>query len=69
MSFCCSPHPSILGFGGPLFDGYEVPIDLDLIEQRSFGSGVTMHRYAIRQRGEAVTSESGGHQSARVGAR
>jgi dihydrofolate reductase len=40
-------HPSILGFGRPLFDDYDVPIDLDLLEQRSFGSGVTMHRYAI----------------------
>ncbi|HEY5222054.1 MAG TPA: dihydrofolate reductase family protein [Microbacteriaceae bacterium] len=41
-------HPSILGFGRPLFDDYEVPIELDLREQRSFGSGVSMHRYAIR---------------------
>ncbi|WP_350274875.1 dihydrofolate reductase family protein [Kribbella sp. HUAS MG21] len=40
-------HPSILGFGRPLFDDYDVPIDLDLLEQRSFGSGVTMHRYSI----------------------
>jgi len=40
-------HPTILGFGRPLFDDYEVPIDLDLIEQRRFASGVTMHHYAI----------------------
>lgn len=41
-------HPAILGFGRPLFDDYDMPIDLDLLEQRSFDQGVTMHRYAIR---------------------
>ena len=41
-------HPAILGFGRPLFDDYDMPIDLDLIEQRSFKQGVTMHRYAIQ---------------------
>jgi dihydrofolate reductase len=41
-------HPAILGFGRPLFDGYDLPIDLDLLEQRTFEQGVTMHRYAIR---------------------
>jgi dihydrofolate reductase len=41
-------HPAILGFGRPLFDEYDVPIELDLLEQRSFARGVTMHRYAIR---------------------
>ncbi|MDG6110378.1 dihydrofolate reductase family protein [Dactylosporangium aurantiacum] len=41
-------HPSYLGFGRPLFDGYDMPIDFDLIEQRSFTYGVTMHHYAIR---------------------
>ena len=41
-------HPSILGFGRPLFDGYDLPVDLELLEQRSFASGVTMHRYAVR---------------------
>ena len=25
---------------------YDVPIELDLLEQRSFESGVTMHRHA-----------------------
>ena len=44
-------HPAILGFGRPLFDDYELPIDLDLLEQRSFASGVTMHHYAIRAEG------------------
>lgn len=42
-------HPSILGFGRPLFDDYDRPLDLELLEQRRFASGVTMHRYAIRE--------------------
>ena len=46
-------HPAILGFGRPLFDDYDVPIDLDLLEQRSFEQGVTMHRYAIQDAKEA----------------
>jgi len=41
-------HPAILGFGRPLFDDYDMPIELDLLEQRSFEQGVTMRRYAIR---------------------
>jgi len=41
-------HPAILGFGRPLFDDYDVPIELDLLEQRSFEQGVTMHRYSVR---------------------
>jgi len=40
-------HPTILGFGRPLFDDYDRPIDLELLEQHSFASGVTMHRYAV----------------------
>ncbi|HEX4400200.1 MAG TPA: dihydrofolate reductase family protein [Galbitalea sp.] len=44
-------HPAFLGFGRPLFDDYDRPIDLDLLEQRSFESGVTMHRYAILNEG------------------
>ncbi|MET7709441.1 dihydrofolate reductase family protein [Micromonospora sp. NPDC005413] len=42
-------HPAILGLGRPLFDDYDVPIELDLLEQRSFKQGVTMHHYAIRE--------------------
>jgi dihydrofolate reductase len=42
-------HPSILGFGRPLFDDYDRPLDLELLEQRRFASGVTWHRYAIRE--------------------
>jgi dihydrofolate reductase len=48
-------HPAYLGFGRPLFDDYDRPIDLDLLEQRSFESGVTMHRYSIRDAKEAST--------------
>ena len=46
-------HPTILGFGRPLFDDYDHPVDLDLLEQKSFDSGVVMHRYAIRKTREA----------------
>jgi dihydrofolate reductase len=46
-------HPAILGFGRPLFDDYDMPIDLDLLEQRSLEQGVTMRRYAIRDAEEA----------------
>jgi dihydrofolate reductase len=46
-------HPAILGFGRPLFDDYDMPIDLELLEQRSFRQGVTMHRYAIGDTKEA----------------
>jgi len=46
-------HPAILGFGRPLFDDYDRPIELDLLEQRSFESGVTMRHYAIRDAKEA----------------
>ena len=46
-------HPVVLGEGRPLFDppasGEPVePVQLDLLEQRSFDQGVTMHRYAVR---------------------
>ncbi|MEU7931747.1 dihydrofolate reductase family protein [Micromonospora echinofusca] len=44
-------HPAILGFGRPLFDDWDMPIELDLLEQRSFKQGVTMHHYAIRGAG------------------
>jgi hypothetical protein len=36
-----------------LFDEYDVPIELDLLEQRSFEQGVTMHRYAVHDVSEA----------------
>ena len=43
-------HPTVLGFGRPLFDDYDRPIDLQLLDQQTFDSGVTMHRYAIGRR-------------------
>jgi dihydrofolate reductase len=46
-------HPTYLGFGRPLFDDYAMPIDMDLLQQQSFASGVTLHRYAIRHGGDA----------------
>ncbi len=52
-------HPSILGFGRPLFDDHDVPIDLELLEQRSFASGVTMHRYTVGDAKEASHGETG----------
>jgi hypothetical protein len=45
---CCHPP-----FQVPLFDEHDVPIELDLLEQRSFEQGVTMHRYAIHDVREA----------------
>jgi dihydrofolate reductase len=41
-------HPTILGSGRQLFDDYDMPVDLDLLDQRWFDQGVTMHRYAVR---------------------
>lgn len=46
-------HPALLGAGRPLFGsldraGTSEPALLDLLEQKSFDSGVTMHRYAVR---------------------
>lgn len=40
-------HPVVLGSGRPLFDEPVDPVELDLLEQRSFEGGVTMHRYAV----------------------
>ena len=45
--------PAILGFGRPLFDDYDRPIDLELLGQKTFTSGVTMHRYSIQDLKEA----------------
>ncbi|WP_262842279.1 dihydrofolate reductase family protein [Sphaerisporangium corydalis] len=46
-------HPAILGFGRPLFDDYDMPIELDLLDQRSFEQGVTLHHYSVRDVKEA----------------
>ncbi|MEV6694665.1 dihydrofolate reductase family protein [Micromonospora sp. NPDC051196] len=40
-------HPVVLGTGRPLFDTYDEPLELHLLEQASFDEGVTMHRYAV----------------------
>jgi dihydrofolate reductase len=40
-------HPVVLGAGRPLFDELDEPLPLDRLEQKSFTSGVTMHRYAV----------------------
>ena len=42
-------HPAILGFGRPLFDDYDRPIELELLDHRSFDSGVTVRHYAISE--------------------
>ncbi len=42
-------HPSVLGFGRPLFDEYDRPIELDLLDHRTFEQGVTMHHYELRE--------------------
>lgn len=41
-------HPVILGAGQKLFGQLDRPVELDLLEQRSFEQGVTMHRYSVR---------------------
>jgi len=41
-------HPVVLGKGRPLFDDYSDPIELDLIENATFGD-VVLHRYAVRE--------------------
>ncbi|WP_349814764.1 dihydrofolate reductase family protein [Curtobacterium sp. MCJR17_043] len=42
-------HPAVLGSGRPLFDEpVPAPLLLDLLEQRAFDNGVTLHRYAVR---------------------
>lgn len=46
-------HPAYLGFGRSLFDDYDRPFDLDLLDEARFASGVTMRHYAILHDGEA----------------
>lgn len=52
-------HPVVLGSGRPLFDDPVEPVELDLLEQRSFEHGVTMHRYALLRSTEPRQSTSG----------
>ncbi|TDN41534.1 dihydrofolate reductase [Curtobacterium flaccumfaciens] len=50
-------HPAMLGAGRPLFDSpadaVQQPLLLDLLEERTFDSGVTMRRYEILRNGTA----------------
>lgn len=41
-------HPVILGSGTPYFPSLDNPIDLRLVETRTFNSGVVSHRYRRR---------------------
>ncbi|MFV2011466.1 MULTISPECIES: dihydrofolate reductase family protein [unclassified Micromonospora] len=41
-------HPVVLGTGRALFDDQDAPVELDLLENRAFEQGVTLHRYAVR---------------------
>jgi dihydrofolate reductase len=40
-------QPVILGAGTPFFPALEDPIGLDLLETRTFGSGVVYLRYGV----------------------
>jgi dihydrofolate reductase len=40
-------HPVVLGAGRPLFDELDESLPLDRLEQKSFTSGVMMHRYGV----------------------
>jgi dihydrofolate reductase len=42
-------HPVILGAGTPFFPTLDRPIDLELIDERSFASGVRLLGYAVRR--------------------
>ena len=41
-------HPVVLGRGRPLFDVPHERVACDLLEQRTYAEGVTLHRYAVR---------------------
>lgn len=46
-------HPAYLGFGRTLFDDYDRPLDLELLDDARLSSGVTMRHYAIVHDDEA----------------
>lgn len=52
-------HPSILGFGRPLFDDYDRPVDLHPLGQKTFGNGVTMQRFDLRRSNQKAPSSAG----------
>ncbi|SOD93862.1 dihydrofolate reductase family protein [Blastococcus haudaquaticus] len=41
--------PVVIGRGRRLFESADTPTDLDLLEERRFGNGVVMLRYAVRR--------------------
>lgn len=41
-------HPAWLGYGRPLFDSPHEPLDLELLEHRTFDGGAALHHYAVR---------------------
>jgi dihydrofolate reductase len=41
-------HPVVLGSGKPMFRQLHDKINLQLVETRTFGSGVVLLRYSIR---------------------
>ncbi len=41
-------NPVALGIGLPLFKGLSEPIDLELLEARTFGTGAALHIYRPR---------------------
>ena len=56
-------HPTILGFGRPLFDDYDRPVDLHPVEQKSFENGVTMQRFDLRGSGQQAPTSHGRHET------
>jgi dihydrofolate reductase len=40
-------NPVVLGSGKPLFERWEEPVNLELLEARTFDGGVAIHRYRI----------------------
>jgi dihydrofolate reductase len=44
--------PVVLGAGNPVFKDFEGQLDLDLIEERRFPSGMVFMRYAPRKQGD-----------------
>ena len=42
-------NPVVVGRGRRLFETADDPIDLELVENRRFGNGVVLLRYAVRR--------------------
>jgi hypothetical protein len=39
-------HPVVLGAGLPIFTSVELPMDLELVEAKSFPGGIVAHVYS-----------------------